>query len=372
MIAIWSGTMRTFDVTDGLRQGRSSGGATTSYVWDVAAKVPVVLEETTGSSTTTYVYGRNMVSSTVGATTTYYLRDGLGNTVALCNSSGIVTATYAYDAFGAVRIKTGSASTEFTFTGEQNDPNGLEYPSSSSGRALRARYYDNATGRFLSQDPAGQGYPYAGGNPVNRVDPTGLYTICSADLTVCFDSTQVGLPPDPPTYCDVAANLCYWRTSASLEIAPYENTASGPITSFAGAEAFNGAAQYIPGLRNLLNNDLLVSISIYGEFKGDSLNKLLIAWQTDNGWQLDASSIQIATSPGSISITIHAHAVGDPLFAGSSITLPFMAVTTPSAQVCGVGFLTSDLYAKRLGIPVAAIGGVSVRETIMASCHVIP
>jgi RHS repeat-associated protein len=39
------------------------------------------------------------------------------------------------------------ASTEFTFTGEQNDPNGLEY--------LRARYYDSATGRFLGRDPLG-------------------------------------------------------------------------------------------------------------------------------------------------------------------------------------------------------------------------
>ena len=51
-------------------------------------------------------------------------------------------------------------------TGEQNDPNGLEY--------LRARYYDSATGRFLSRDPLGGGYPYAGGNPANMLDPTGL------------------------------------------------------------------------------------------------------------------------------------------------------------------------------------------------------
>src|SRR5581483_3046533 len=148
---------------------------------------------------------------------------GLGNTVALCNSSGIVTATYAYDAFGAVRIKTGSASTEFTFTGEQNDPNGLEYPSSSSGRALRARYYDNATGRFLSQDPAGQGYPYAGGNPVNRVDPTGLYPICGNDPAwgyICYDSTQVGLPSDPPETCDTVMNFCVWSAGG---VFPYED-----------------------------------------------------------------------------------------------------------------------------------------------------
>jgi RHS repeat-associated protein len=32
-----------------------------------------------------------------------------------------------------------------SYTGEQNDPTGLEY--------LRARYYDKANGRFVSQDP---------------------------------------------------------------------------------------------------------------------------------------------------------------------------------------------------------------------------
>jgi hypothetical protein len=66
---------------------------------------------------------------------TYHLRDGPGNTVALRNSSGIVTATYAYDAFGAVRIKTGSASTGFTFTGEQNDPTGSSTLRQAQGKA---------------------------------------------------------------------------------------------------------------------------------------------------------------------------------------------------------------------------------------------
>lgn len=62
----------------------------------------------------------------------------------------------------------GSSANEFTYTGEQNDSTGLEY--------LRARYYDNATGRFLSQDPLGlpQQYPYVGNNPANLIDPYGL------------------------------------------------------------------------------------------------------------------------------------------------------------------------------------------------------
>jgi RHS repeat-associated protein len=67
--------------------------------------------------------------------------------LALVDSSGSVLNTYEYDVFGAVRSSTGSTANPFTFTGEQTDSNtGLEY--------LRARYYDSATGRFLSLDPS--------------------------------------------------------------------------------------------------------------------------------------------------------------------------------------------------------------------------
>ncbi len=44
---------------------------------------------------------------------------------------------------------------------------------------LRARYYDQATGRFLGQDPLPflQRYVYVGNNPANFVDPAGACTV---------------------------------------------------------------------------------------------------------------------------------------------------------------------------------------------------
>jgi RHS repeat-associated protein len=61
------------------------------------------------------------------------------------------------------------------YRGEQFDADlGLYY--------LRARYYNPATGRFLSRDPEDgkikipatlHKYLYAGGDPMNRIDPTG-------------------------------------------------------------------------------------------------------------------------------------------------------------------------------------------------------
>jgi YD repeat-containing protein len=118
-----SGTQTTYTYNgDGLRQTRASGGNTTSYVWDVAAKVPMMLQD----GTSTFVYGLGLISTTDGsANQTYYLKDGLGNTVALCSGSGALTAAYTYDVYGAVRSHTGTGSTEFTFTARTMTRTGL-------------------------------------------------------------------------------------------------------------------------------------------------------------------------------------------------------------------------------------------------------
>ena len=91
------------------------------------------------ASTTTYLYGLDLISETNSGTgvTSYPLTDGLGSTTALANSTGTVTDGYTYDVFGALRSNTGTTANEFRFAGEQTDTNanrGLQY--------LRARFYD--------------------------------------------------------------------------------------------------------------------------------------------------------------------------------------------------------------------------------------
>jgi uncharacterized protein RhaS with RHS repeats len=105
---------------------------------DVGSALSVILQEMAGAQTTYYVYGLDPISVTDDSSVqTYYLYDGLGSTTDLSDGAGTVTGTYEYDAFGSVRAHSG-ADTEWTYTGEQNDPTGLEY--------LRARYYDLASG----------------------------------------------------------------------------------------------------------------------------------------------------------------------------------------------------------------------------------
>jgi RHS repeat-associated protein len=126
---------------------------------------------------------------------TYRLVDGLGSTVNLCDEDGELVGEYSYDAYGNVRAQSGD-ETEFSFAGEQSDPNGLDF--------LRARYYDPEIGRFLGRDPLGGGYGYVLGNPVNLTDPSGLVpagTCLSFDnsrhvWTPCSDSDAEGLIGD--------------------------------------------------------------------------------------------------------------------------------------------------------------------------------
>jgi RHS repeat-associated protein len=78
--------------------------------------------------------------------------------------------------FGAVRASSGNATTEYRFTGQQEDATlGLTY--------LRARYYDPSTGRFLTKDPwrgsprvpaSQHRYAYVQNGPTNAADPSGL------------------------------------------------------------------------------------------------------------------------------------------------------------------------------------------------------
>ncbi len=117
-------------------------GVTTTYTWDVAAGLPVVLQD----GANTYVYGLDLISVYTddlehGTTAQdYYFSDGLGSTVTLARASASnETGSYTYDAFGEMRTESGTLSTSMLFTGEQRDGESDLY-------YLRARYYDPSIG----------------------------------------------------------------------------------------------------------------------------------------------------------------------------------------------------------------------------------
>ena len=156
---------------NGLRASQTISGTTTYLTWDMTEGLPLLLSDTTNS----YIYGPGglpveQVSS--GGTVTYLHHDQQGSTRLLTGSTGIVTGSTTFDAYGNKTGSTGTTTTPLGYDGQ--------YTSSDTGLIyLRQRVYDPATAQFLSVDPfaaiTGQLYTYAYDNPVNAGDPSGLF-----------------------------------------------------------------------------------------------------------------------------------------------------------------------------------------------------
>ena len=123
-----------------------------------------------------YIRGIGLAASKSDSGYAYYLYNGHGDTVQLSGGDGTVTFVYSYDAFGNEREADGEDTNPFRYSGEYFDGETGSY-------YLRARYYDPATGRFLTEDGYGfmqyddplslNLYTYCHNNPVMFSDPSG-------------------------------------------------------------------------------------------------------------------------------------------------------------------------------------------------------
>jgi len=169
----------------GRRIYKSSSAGTSIYAYDDAN----LIEETNASGTVVARYSHTedideplaMLRSSV---TSYYEADGLGSVTSLSNAAGALAQTYTFDSFGNQTASSGSLTNSFRFTSR-------EFDTETSLYYLRARYFDPATGRFISEDPSGFNdgmnfYRYVHNSPIDSTDPTGLTTYKGfpADLQV--------------------------------------------------------------------------------------------------------------------------------------------------------------------------------------------
>ena len=144
---------------------------------DTSLAYASVVEEYSGTATmpsARYDYGDDLVRMDRGGVY-YYIYDGLGSTRQLINTAGTVTDSYGYSSFGEMAAHTGSTVNPFLFNAQQFDGASGDY-------YLRARYYDQSNGRFISQDPyEGNSqdpatlhrYLYSSCDPTNMIDPSG-------------------------------------------------------------------------------------------------------------------------------------------------------------------------------------------------------
>ena len=167
---------------DGNRVQATTATGTTRFLVDTVNNTGLsqVLEEKDGNSAlqARYSYGSKLLAMARGGTSSFELRDASGSTWALADSAGAITDRYQYDAWGNAVSTTGSTVNPYRYRGERLDADTGLYQ-------LRARYYSPSQGRFTARDPfAGRPdspvsrhrFLYANADPVNNIDPTGLFT----------------------------------------------------------------------------------------------------------------------------------------------------------------------------------------------------
>ena len=188
----------------GRRIAETVDGVTTWVIWD--AGNPIVELDSAGNVLTRRVYGRaldQLFAVDHGAGMVFTLTDHVGSVRDTVDATGGLVDHHVYDSFGQSLTPTPAEG----FAGLRAEPiAGLLH--------ARARTYDPASGRFLSEDPlAPFRYGYAEGNPLLFADPSGesvaIEYACLATMsanTALGFGTSVGLPLYQ-IFMDVAAGL---------------------------------------------------------------------------------------------------------------------------------------------------------------------
>jgi RHS repeat-associated protein len=155
---------------DGLRRTKVAGGQRTHEAYDISGGLSQMILD----GPTAYITGPGglpLEQITSAGTARWFHQDQLGSTTSLTSTSGATVQSYTYDAYGQPTSATPTVENPFRYAGQYTDDQ-------TGFQNLRARYYDPATGQFLSRDPLEdstlQPYAYADNNPTNATDPSGL------------------------------------------------------------------------------------------------------------------------------------------------------------------------------------------------------
>ncbi len=149
---------------------------------------------------------RPLAQVSASGAVTFYHQDWLGNVVLLTSTAGAKVQSYTYDVWGKASgfdasgssISASAFVSRFLYTAR-------EYDVESGLYHYRARAYSPAMGRFLQTDPIDFGggdvnmLRYVSNNPVNTVDPLGLWGINDCWSTPFPPHEPINIPnPNPP------------------------------------------------------------------------------------------------------------------------------------------------------------------------------
>lgn len=158
----------TYDAFGG-RVSKIINGSSTVYLYDGDNVV-----EESGETTTAKIISGGLDEVFLRADeegTSGFLLDGLGSTLGLTDSNGVVQTQYTYEPFGTTAASGAANNNVSQYAGRENDETGLYYN--------RHRYYYPGLQRFITEDPIGLAggtnlYSYVENNPLSFIDPFGL------------------------------------------------------------------------------------------------------------------------------------------------------------------------------------------------------
>jgi RHS repeat-associated protein len=132
----------------------------------------------------------------------YYVLDGQGSVTNLVDAAGTERAQYGYDAYGAhdTAVGVGGALPDNPFRYNGGRAVAVNATNQVVLYQFGERFYSPTTGRWTQQDnlehlgnPAeGNRYAYAGGDPVNHIDPSGRNLIWDDAVTGLNVGWQIG------------------------------------------------------------------------------------------------------------------------------------------------------------------------------------
>lgn len=154
----------------GTAQGNRTGAGSTAF-----ASGPLGIQIATTGGNSTYILRDSLgklIGERVAGSHYYYLTDGLGSIVAVVTGDGLgVGDRYGYDPYGNTTYHSGSVANPWGYAGGYTDSTGLV--------KFGARYYDPAIARWTQLDAltVPNRYVYAGCDPINSSDPSGLASV---------------------------------------------------------------------------------------------------------------------------------------------------------------------------------------------------
>ncbi len=182
----------------GVLVSREVDGEVQRLLTDRAARFRRVIEESAsdGAILARNFFGPVLTSREEGATLTVFHLDHLGSVRTLSDGAGDHAGSYEFDAFGNERGGPSEGSNPYRFAGER-------YDAATGAYDLRTRHYWPEAGRFLQMDPAEPDltdteslhrYVYAMNDPVNRIDPSGRYSMIQMLAALAMMDGIRGIP----------------------------------------------------------------------------------------------------------------------------------------------------------------------------------